>query len=194
MRLLKRPSCPQGGLRVSRAEARPLDHHHSGPHPHLESRQASVHGVTRKTASALILFRDYYWCRHSCAYRITLLATSLAGSLPIDFDLAGTAPSVVNPLHHTPATPHRHVPRLTNYLAFALSVSFHQREHTVISYDVCVTSANKHFPSTHRYIITSTRLRSKLPRPNPRTPIRRTNSRKNFRPCIAPPKNDCLYR
>lgn len=73
-----------------------------------------------KTASALILFRDYYWCRHSCAYRITLLATSLAGSLPIDFDLAGTAPSVVNPLHHTPATPHRHVPQLPCICAFDL--------------------------------------------------------------------------
>jgi hypothetical protein len=56
-----------------------------------EGKQAST--AQRKTRQCTdLLLRDHYWCRHFCAYRITLLAASLAGRLLIDFSVAGTAP------------------------------------------------------------------------------------------------------
>ncbi|KAM0707854.1 hypothetical protein Q7P35_004503 [Cladosporium inversicolor] len=58
-------------------------------------------------------------------------------------------------------------------------------EHTVISYDDSGAPANKTFHPSHRYTA-STRLRSKPY--HPADPDPETNSRKNFRPCIAPPK------
>jgi hypothetical protein len=103
VRLLKRPSCPPGGLRVS-SETRHLDHQDSGLRSASLKKASQSSQCPRRNAkldsAQISLPRDHYWCRYSCAYRITLLAASFAGPLLIDFSIAGTAP-LFNPLHRT---------------------------------------------------------------------------------------------